>query len=57
MNSYGALFRLLHLDYLIGLRGEIQRRQYFMIRHLKLLGRLISIVSIRLLRKTAHHSE
>ena len=31
-NRYSALFRLSHLNYLIDLRGEIQRLQYFGIR-------------------------
>ena len=34
--SYGALFRLLHLNHLADLRGEIQRLQYFDIRPFKL---------------------
>ena len=28
-NRYSALFRLSHLKHLVGLRGEIQRLQYF----------------------------
>ena len=54
--SYGALFRLLHLNHLVDLRGEIQRLQYFDIRPLKLSGLLISQARFVLLRKTAHHS-
>jgi hypothetical protein len=54
---YGALFRLLHLNYLLNLRGEIQRLQYFDIRPFKLSGLLISKARFVLLRKTAHHSE
>ena len=54
---YGALFRLLHLNHLADLRGEIQRLQYFDIRPFKLSGLLISIARFVLLRKTAHHIE
>ena len=53
---YGALFRLLHLNYLADLRGEIQRLQYFDIRHFIQSGTLISIAKLILLRRTAHHS-
>jgi hypothetical protein len=42
--SYGALFRLLHFNCLVGLRGEIQRLQYFDIRHF-LLSSLTAIYS------------
>jgi hypothetical protein len=55
--SYCALFRLLHLNHLADLRGEIQRLQYFDIRPFKLSGLLISKARFVLLRKTAHHSE
>ena len=55
--SYGALFRLLHLNHLADLRGEIQRLQYFDIRPLKLSGLLIPKARFVLLRKTAQHSE
>jgi hypothetical protein len=55
--SYGALFRLLHLNHLADLRGEIQRLQYFDIRPFKLSGLLKSLVRFVLLKKTAHHSE
>ena len=43
--SYCALFRLLHLNHSADLRGEIQRLQYFEIKHLKLSKVLIPIVS------------
>ena len=56
-NSYGALFRLLHLNHPADLRGEIQRLQYFDIRPFKLSGLLISKARFVLLRKRAHHSE
>ena len=55
--SYGALFRLLHLNYLAALRGEIQRQQYLELRPFILSGLLISKARFVLLRKTAHHSE
>ena len=55
--SYGALFRLLHLNYLSVLRGEIQRLQYVDIRPFILSGLLIAKARFVLLRKTAHHSE
>jgi len=55
--SYGALFRLLHLNHLADLRGEIQRLQYFDIGPFKLSGLLIPKARFVLLRKTAHHSE
>jgi hypothetical protein len=55
--NYCALFRLLHLNHLADLRGEIQRLQYFDIRPFKLSGLLISKARFVLLRKTAHHSE
>ena len=55
--SYGALFRLLHLNHLAGLRGEIQRLQYVDIRPIKLSGLLISKARFVLLRRTAHHNE
>ena len=45
-NRYSALFRLSHLKYLVGLRGEIQRLQYFGIRHHKYLYILIPKVRI-----------
>ena len=54
---YGALFRLLHLNPLFDLGGEIQRLQYFDIRPFILSGTLISIARLILLRRTAHHSE
>ena len=53
--SYGALFRLSHLSYLVGLRGEIQRLQYYGKRPFKLSGLLIPKARFVLLRKTAHH--
>jgi hypothetical protein len=54
---YGALFRLLHLNPLFDLGGEIQRLQYFDIRPLKLSGLLKSKARFVLLGKTARHSE
>ena len=54
---YSALFRLLHLNHLVDLRGEIQRLQYFDIRPFKLSGLLMSKARFVLLRKTARHSE
>ena len=54
---YSALFRLSYYDNLVGLRGEIQRLQYFDIRPFILSGTLISIARLNLLRRTAHHSE
>ena len=54
---YGALFRLLHLNHLADLRGEIQRLQYFGTRLFKQSGLLIAKARFVLLRKIAHHSE
>ena len=54
---YGALFRLLHLNHLVDLRGEIQRLQYFGIKQWKLFSVLISIVGFSESGRTAHHSE
>ena len=56
-NSDCALFRLSFFDNLVGLRGEIQRLQYFDIRLLNLSELLISKARFELLRKTAHHSD
>ena len=56
-NRYSALFRLSHLKYLIGLRGETQRLQYFAIRRCKISCAVICIVKFVLLRRTAHYSE
>ena len=56
-NRSCALFRLLHLNYLIDLRGEIQRLQFFDIRPFILSGIQILIVRFFLLRRTAYHSE
>ena len=55
--SYGALFRLLHLNHLADLRGEIQRLQYFDQRPNKQSGLIKSKARFVLLRKIAHHSE
>ena len=55
--SCGALFRLSYYDNLVGLRGEIQRLQYFDIRPFKQSGLLISKARFVILRKTAHHNE
>jgi hypothetical protein len=52
-----ALFRLLLLNYLFDLAGEIQRLQYFDRKLWKLSGEPITIVRFILLRKTAHHNE
>jgi hypothetical protein len=56
-NRYSALFRLSHFNYLIGLRGEIQRLQYFDTRLCKILCAVICIVRFILLRRTEPYSE